>query len=89
MEVLLTVEEFCGEEGDYEGTGERGAAYASIFPQLLKLLYDEEVVGEEAILQWADEKEEAEEEERTFLALAQPLVDWLREAEEGSSSGEE
>jgi translation initiation factor eIF-2B subunit epsilon len=94
VEVLLTFEEFCGEEGDFEGTGERGAAFARVFPQLLKLLYDEDVVGEEAILQWADEKEHAEAEEKAFLELAAPLVAWLRQAdedsgEEGSSSGEE
>ena len=25
VELLLTLEEFCAEEGDFEGTGERGA----------------------------------------------------------------
>lgn len=85
VELLLTAEEFCGEEGDYAGTGERGAAFATVFPQLLKLLYDEDVVVEEAVLQWADEKEHAEEEEKAFLALAAPFVQWLRQAEEEES----
>lgn len=35
--------------------------------QVLKLLYDKEIVAEEAILAWADEKESAEAHERTFL----------------------
>lgn len=35
--------------------------------QVLKLLYDKEVVAEEAILAWADEKEQAEASERVFL----------------------
>ena len=84
MELLLTLEEFCGEEGDFEGTGERGAAYAAIFPQMLKLLYELDVAGEEAILAWAAEKEYADEEEKRFLTLAQPFLEWLEEAEEES-----
>ena len=59
--------------------------------QVLKLLYDEDVVSEEALLQWADEKEHASEDERAFLAKAAQLIQWLREADsesdaEGSSS---
>ena len=49
--------------------------------QVLKELYDGEVLSEEAILQWADEKAEATEEERVFLNRAAPLVQWLRTAE--------
>lgn len=89
VELLLTLEEFCGEEGDFEGTGEQGVAYAGIFPQLLKLLYELDIAGEEAILAWADEKTHADEDEKRFLRLAQPFLDWLQEAEEESSSGEE
>lgn len=88
VELLLTLEEFCAEEGDFESTGERGAAFASIFPQILQLLYDLDVAGEESILQWAEEKEHADEDEKRFLRLAQPFLDWLQEAEEESSEGE-
>ena len=49
--------------------------------QVLKELYDGEVLSEEAILQWADEKAEATEEERAFLSKAAPLIQWLRTAE--------
>ena len=49
--------------------------------QVLKELYDGEVLSEEAILQWADEKAEATEEERVFLNRAAPLVQWLKTAE--------
>ena len=45
------------------------------------------MVGEEALLQWAAEKEHADPAERVFLEAAQPLIDWLRQAESGSSSG--
>lgn len=84
VELLLTLEEFCGEEGDFEETGERGADYVGIFPQLLKVLYDLDVVSEEALVAWAKEKEMAEEQEKQFLRLAQPFLDWLQEAEEES-----
>ena len=93
VELLLTLEEFCGEEGDFEGTGEQGAAFSGIFPQLLKLLYELDIAGEEALLAWAEEKTYADEDEKRFLKLAQPFLDWLQEAEEESeeeeSDGEE
>ena len=50
----------------------------------VKALYDVDVVEEEAILAWADEKEGAPPEERVFLERAAEFVDWLRE--EGSCS---
>lgn len=89
VELLLTLEEFCGGEGDFEETGERGADYVEIFPQLLKTLYDLDVVSEEALMAWAKEKEMAEEEEKQFLRLAQPFLDWLQEAEEESDEESE
>jgi NDP-sugar pyrophosphorylase family protein len=89
VELLLTLEEFCGEEGDFEGTGEKGAAFAAIFPQLLKLLYQEDIVGEEALLAWAEEKTHADDDEKRFLRLAEPFLEWLQEAEEESSEDEE
>ena len=60
--------------------------------QVLKELYDGEVLSEEASLEWADEKAEATEEERAFLNRAAPLVQWLRtaesdEEEEGDGEG--
>jgi translation initiation factor eIF-2B subunit epsilon len=88
VELLLTLEEFCGEEGDFEGTGEKGAAFAEIFPQLLKLMYERDIVGEEALLAWAEEKTHADEEEKRFLRLAEPFLEWLQEAEEESSDEE-
>ncbi|MEO2192580.1 MAG: hypothetical protein ABGY24_09055 [bacterium] len=39
IEVLLTLEEFCGAEGDFEDTGEFGAEFVAIFPQLLQAMY--------------------------------------------------
>lgn len=88
VELLLTLEEFCGEEGDYEGTGERGAAFSDIFPQLLHKLYDLDIISEEAVLKWAAEKEHAEEDEKIYLRKAQPFLQWLREADEESDDEE-
>lgn len=50
--------------------------------QVLKVLYDKDIVDEKAFLDWADEKEHAEEHERVFLAKAARFITWLREAEE-------
>ena len=47
--------------------------------QVLKMLYDQDVVSEEAFAEWAAEKEHASTEEKTFLLkvshlpLATPL----------------
>lgn len=89
VELLLTLEEFCAEEGDFEGTGEHGRAFKTIFPQLLKVLYELDIVSEESFMAWAKEKEHAEEEEKEFLRSAEPFLQWLEEAEEETSSEEE
>jgi len=92
VELLLTFEEYCGGEGDFEhGSKEQGEGrvYTLIFPQVLKVLYDTDVVSEEAVLQWADEKELADEEEKVYLKKAEPFIEWLRDAEEEESSEEE
>ncbi len=34
VELLLTCEEFCSEEGVFEGTGESGSSFAPIFAQV-------------------------------------------------------
>ncbi len=52
--------------------------------QLLEVLYDKDVVEEDAFLQWAQEKEHGDEEDRAFLDKAQYFIDWLQAAEEES-----
>ena len=46
-------------------------------------------VAEEAFIDWAEEKQDGEEEEKRFLKLAQPFLDWLQEAEEEESEDED
>jgi translation initiation factor eIF-2B subunit epsilon len=89
VEVLLTLEEFCNEEGDFETSGEKGKFFAEIFPQLLKIMYELDVIAEQAFLAWAEEKELASEHEKKFLHLAAPFLQWLEEAEEEDSEEEE
>lgn len=58
----------------------RCAAFAAVFKELLHALYEADVVDEEALLAWADEKAAADASERRFLERAMPLIQWLREA---------
>ena len=82
VELLLTLEEWCA------GDGGCGAAFAPLFADLLKTLYDCDVVDEGALLAWADEKTGASDAERVFLDKAAPLIQWLREAESESEDDE-
>mmetsp|Transcript_1893 Transcript_1893/g.5530 ORF Transcript_1893/g.5530 Transcript_1893/m.5530 type:complete len:764 (+) Transcript_1893:77-2368(+) len=85
VEMILTFEEFCGEDGEF--AGDNGKSFASIFAQVLKQLYDHDVLVEDALLAWADEKAEASAEDKVFLQKAAPFIEWLRTAE--SSEEEE
>ena len=49
--------------------------------QVVKLLYDDDVIEEDAVLVWADEKQMADEDERKYLRKAAAFIAWLREAE--------
>jgi translation initiation factor eIF-2B subunit epsilon len=86
VELLLTLEEYCEEEGGFEN--EHGHQFEAVFVLVLKLLYDLDIVVEDAILSWADEKDLAEEQERKYLQKASQFVTWLREAEDEESSEE-
>lgn len=50
--------------------------------QVLELLYDADVIEEDAFYKWAEEKRNADEEDRVFLAKAAKFLKWLKEAEE-------
>ncbi|KAJ9526674.1 hypothetical protein QJQ45_017554, partial [Haematococcus lacustris] len=88
VEVLLTFEEYCSSEGVFEGQGEHGAAFADLFEAVLKLLYDKDILAEEAMLAWADEKEHGDEEDKTYVLKAAKLLDWLRTADEDDEDDE-
>jgi len=86
VEVLLTLEEFCAEEGAFKDC--QGKRVANAFAKLLHLLYDADVLSESAILAWADEKDGADEKDLVFLKKAAPFVKWLREAESETEDDE-
>jgi len=89
VELLLTLEEYCSDEGVFEGSGESGAPFAAVFPKILESLYHADVVSEEAFLAWAEEKEHAEADERVYLDQAAKFMEWLREADEEDDDSEE
>ena len=61
-------------------------------PLILKNLYDNDVIEDDAVAAWATStgvQGVDEEAEALFRAKAQPFVTWVAEADEGSSSEEE
>lgn len=76
VEVLLTLEEYIGEESHFAGLN--GSAFERVFPQLLNALYEEDIVAEDAFLRWEEEKSNADQSERRFVELGQPFLDWLK-----------
>lgn len=45
-----------------------------IFSQILHLLYDKDILEEDAILRWADEKKDAEESDKVFVKQSEKLI---------------
>ncbi|KAL6188193.1 hypothetical protein ACLB2K_039586 [Fragaria x ananassa] len=73
IEVIIKFEEMCLESSK---------EFASVFDKILDQLYDQEVIQEEAILRWVEEKTNADESDKVFVRQAENFVRWLREAEE-------
>ncbi|KAK3132676.1 hypothetical protein QOZ80_6AG0526120 [Eleusine coracana subsp. coracana] len=73
MEILLKFEEMC-----QETTKE----FTPLFSKILPFLYDKEIVSEDAILRWAEEKEHADESDKVFVKQSEAFIQWLKEAEE-------
>lgn len=73
VEVLLKFEEICMESGK---------AFAPIFLPVLRVLYDQDTISENAILSWASEKQDADEGDKIFLKQCEPFIKWLEEASE-------
>ncbi|XP_016442154.1 uncharacterized protein LOC107767614 [Nicotiana tabacum] len=73
IEVILKFEEMCLESAK---------EYSPLFVQILHHLYDQDIIQEEAILDWASEKEEAEESDKVFVKQSEKFIQWLKEASE-------
>jgi len=55
----------------------------------LPYLYNEDVVSEDAIMRWAEEKEHADESDKVFVKQSEAFIQWLKEAEEEDDEEEE
>ncbi|WMV11845.1 hypothetical protein MTR67_005230 [Solanum verrucosum] len=73
IEVILKFEEMCLESA---------REYSPLFVQILHHLYDQDIIQEEAILDWASEKEGAEESDKIFVKQSEKFIQWLKEASE-------
>ena len=82
VEMLLTLEDYCSEDEVFRGMG--GEKLTPAFAKILHMLYDLDVLSETSVLAWSAEKEHADEEDKKFLKLAKPFVEWLKEADEES-----
>ncbi|XP_050367025.1 uncharacterized protein LOC126785390 [Argentina anserina] len=73
IEVLMKFEDMCLESAK---------EFSPVFEKILYQLYDQEVIQEDAILRWDDEKRDADESDRIFVKQAETFIQWLREASE-------
>lgn len=80
IEVILKFEEICLESAK---------EFAPLFTKILHYMYNEDIIEEDAILSWEDEKKDADEADKVFVNQAQPLIQWLKEAPEEDDEDEE
>ncbi|XP_076881218.1 uncharacterized protein LOC143529278 [Bidens hawaiensis] len=73
IEVIMKLEEMCLEDAK---------EFAAVFVQILSLLYDKDIIQEEAIINWANEKEDADESDKVFVKQSAKFIQWLNEASE-------
>ncbi|KAJ5076418.1 translation initiation factor eif-2b subunit epsilon [Anaeramoeba ignava] len=67
--------------------------FSNVFVHLLKMIYDQEIVEENVILQWfeseIDQQEEEKEKFQEFKKQSEVFINWLKEALEESESDED
>ncbi|KAJ5068992.1 eukaryotic translation initiation factor 5 [Anaeramoeba ignava] len=83
LAVLGFIERLCGE--DYPDLIE-------FVPHLVKAFYDQDLIEEEFILEWANQKSSKFSKQPTFdlvIEKAKPFVEWLKTAESESSEKED
>ncbi|KAF7817864.1 Translation initiation factor eIF-2B subunit epsilon [Senna tora] len=80
IEVILKFEEMCLESAK---------EFAPLFTKILSIMYDKDIIQEDAILSWDDEKRDADESDKIFVKQAQTFIQWLREAPEEDDEEEE
>ncbi|CAM6119332.1 unnamed protein product [Calypogeia fissa] len=72
LRLLVTLETFCGPSPP---------DVAKEIALVLKVLYDEDIVEEDQILEWFDNMDTVDPRTAQVKKFAQPFVDWLRDAE--------
>ncbi|KAG2326765.1 hypothetical protein Bca52824_009493 [Brassica carinata] len=80
IEVIMKFEEMCQETAKELGP---------LFAQILHVLYDKDVVQEDAILRWAEEKAGADEADKVYLQQCETFIQWLKEASEEEDDDDE
>lgn len=63
--------------------------YAPLFMKVLMLSYKFDILSEEAILQWAEERTHATGDDRRFMEQSKEFIEWLQTASEEESSDED
>ena len=72
IEVIMKFEEMCQESEEL----------SPLFAKLLPFLYDKDVVQEDAILRWGEEKAGADDCDKVYLNKCESFIKWLKEASE-------
>lgn len=76
IESIMKFEEMCLESCK---------EFSPLFSKILLNLYDKDILEEEAILRWREEKEGADESDRVFVIQCKEFFEWLENASEESS----
>jgi translation initiation factor eIF-2B subunit epsilon len=72
FELLLTLEEYCGERGVFSGTAQVGGMYVPIFSNVLMQLYEDEIIVEDVFLGWEQAKLHDDEDDQV-----RPCLGWF------------
>lgn len=81
--IVDSLEDFCGDKNNKK--------FRTVFPIVLHTLYNEDLLQEDAIFEWAAQKKDEEEENKeensnlpSLYHLSEKFLEWLRQAEEES-----
>ncbi|KAJ4874284.1 putative eukaryotic translation initiation factor 5-2 [Raphanus sativus] len=81
MRLLNSIGSFCGKDGNGEAVKE--------VAQVLKVLYDEDILEEEFVLEWYQKGLAGEDKSSPVWKNVKPFVEWLQSAESESEGEEE
>eukprot|EP01094_Clydonella_sp_ATCC50884_P029950 TRINITY_DN957_c0_g1_i1.p1 TRINITY_DN957_c0_g1~~TRINITY_DN957_c0_g1_i1.p1 ORF type:complete len:622 (-),score=225.65 TRINITY_DN957_c0_g1_i1:471-2336(-) len=71
VELIYQIQMYC------EGEEQRESGISSVFQEVLNLLYQLDVIEEEAVLKWAEEHASLPRHERTFVDQCKDFIAWL------------